>query len=157
MYNTTSLYRCDPVFVPGEDGLAFTGPDKEAVASQRTEGGYLLKVPMEPLSMKTVRAVSGERVSVGAAEPLPFAFDPEGVLETPYYRLAWDLDGNFSSIYDKVNDREVIKEGGRGNVLEVYEDRPLNYDNWDIDIFYMQKKETFRLIAPVEAVEMGGL
>ena len=160
VYNTTSLYRCDPVFVPGEDGLAFTGPDGEAAASQRTEGGYLLKVPMEPLSMKTVRAVSVERVSeeeLEAAQPLPFVFDPEGVLETPFYRLAWDLDGNFSSIYDKTNDREVIKEGGRGNVLEVYEDRPLNYDNWDIDIFYMQKKETFRLIAPVEVLEMGGL
>ena len=30
---------------------------------------------------------------------------------------------------------------GKGNILRIYEDKPMNYDAWDIDIYYTQKHE----------------
>ena len=62
-----------------------------------------------------------------------------------------------TEIFDKEADRSVLKEGQPGNVLEIYEDKPINYDAWDIDIFYTQKKETAKLAEAVELVEKGEL
>ena len=44
-----------------------------------------------------------------------------------------------TSIFDKENDREILKAGETGNRLVVYEDRPMNFDAWDIDIYYQEK------------------
>ena len=44
-----------------------------------------------------------------------------------------------TSIFDKENDREILKAGELGNHLVVYEDRPMKYDAWDIDIYYQEK------------------
>ena len=48
-------------------------------------------------------------------------------------------DGTFTRIFDKINNREVLKEGERGNVIQAFEDRPHNYDAWDINIYYGEK------------------
>ena len=39
----------------------------------------------------------------------------------------------------RINDREILKAGELGNHLVVYEDRPMKYDAWDIDIYYQEK------------------
>ena len=44
----------------------------------------------------------------------------------------------FTSVFDKEAERELLKQGEKGNVLRVYEDKPIYYDNWDIDIYYTQ-------------------
>ncbi len=51
----------------------------------------------------------------------------------------------------------MLKEGQLGNVLEVYEDKPINFDAWDIDIFYTQKMERAKLAKAPELVENGSL
>ena len=42
-------------------------------------------------------------------------------------------------LYDKKNEREVLKEGQKGNRMVMYEDKPMNFDNWDIDMYYTEK------------------
>ena len=37
------------------------------------------------------------------------------------------------------NGREVVQAGRRANLLRMFEDKPIYYDNWDIDIFYTEK------------------
>lgn len=58
---------------------------------------------------------------------------------TPFYDIDIDERGMFTKIFDRKNKRDVLKPGMRGNVLRVYEDKPIYYDNWDIDIFYTEK------------------
>jgi alpha-mannosidase len=60
-------------------------------------------------------------------------------IETPHFTVAFDGNGRFTSVYDKAARREVLKPGGFGNRLVVYEDKPMDYDNWDIDIYYTEK------------------
>ncbi len=69
----------------------------------------------------------------------PFVRKDEHHLETPFYSLTLDENGHFTSIFDKENDREVLKPGKVGNMLRLYEDKPIYYDNWDIDMFYTEK------------------
>lgn len=60
-------------------------------------------------------------------------------IETAYYTIKLDEGYQFDSMFDKQAQRELIKDGGKGNVLTVYEDKPIYYDNWDIEIYYQQK------------------
>ncbi|POO84675.1 hypothetical protein C1H59_20170, partial [Clostridium sp. 3-3] len=60
-------------------------------------------------------------------------------IETPYYKIDIDTKGFFTSIYDKRCKREVLAQGKRGNLLHVYEDKPREFDNWNIDIYYSRK------------------
>ncbi len=75
----------------------------------------------------------------GKTEAQPFMLRGERSLETPFYTLELDECGQFSRLFDKEFQREVLKPGERGNVLRMYEDKPIYYDNWDIDIYYTEK------------------
>ena len=44
-----------------------------------------------------------------------------------------------------------------GNCRKVYEDKPLDYENWDIDIYYRQKHDLLMLNGAPQLVENGSL
>ena len=71
-------------------------------------------------------------------------------IENQFFRVVLDQKGNMASIYDKRNDRELIKPGGCANELQVFEDFPRDYDAWEITNYYKQKMWT---IDQVEACE----
>lgn len=62
-------------------------------------------------------------------------------IETPFYRITVNGKGQIRELFDKENNRQVLPEGECANVFQVFEDKPLDYDAWDIDIFYQQKME----------------
>lgn len=66
-------------------------------------------------------------------------FTSTNSLENAYYRIILNEIGQIESIWDKQNQREVLAHGSRGNVFQVFEDRPMNFDAWDIDIYYQDK------------------
>ena len=56
-------------------------------------------------------------------------------VENDRYRLVFDENAELSSIYDKINGREVLD--GKGNVFRIYEDLPGKYEAWDIVATYV--------------------
>lgn len=158
------------VFIETEKDISFTDERENRLEAQKTEGGYLVDVLVPARSAIAVRGCGygeteeSESISsccgraAGDSETVPFCWDERtGKLETPYYTICWNEDGHLCRIYDKENDREVLADGECGNVLEIYEDRPLNHDAWDVDIYYTQKKEIMECIMPAEVVETGAL
>ncbi len=96
----------------------------------------------------------GYRVYPVVAAPLHSASEPMVItrktLENKFYRITLDERGQMTSLFDKVNQREVLAAGARANVLQVFDDRPMAFDAWDIDIFYQEKmKEVDDLIEAV--------
>lgn len=63
----------------------------------------------------------------------------DGCLDTPFYRVVLDENGLIASIFDKECSREIIQEGERANLFRMYEDKPMHYDCWDIDMYYSEK------------------
>ncbi len=61
------------------------------------------------------------------------------VLDTPFWHIELDARGRIARLVDKLHDREVLAPNAVGNRLVVFEDRPLNYDAWDIDAFHRAK------------------
>ena len=58
-------------------------------------------------------------------------------LENERYEIKFDELGRFSSIYDKKAEREVIS--GPANEIRFFEDRPIVYDAWELDLNYATK------------------
>lgn len=95
-----------------------------------------------------------EIVEQARAEESPFVIEAQ-TLDTPYYKIVLDEEGLFTSIYDKRNDREVLQEGEKGNLFRMYEDKPIYYDNWDIDIYYTEKSWDVKNLNRMEWVSNG--
>ncbi len=89
--------------------------------------GYRKFVP----ETKRETAGTGVRVSVDC-------------LENELLCVKLDENGQISSIYDKTQQRELLQSGKRANVLMTYEDRPHNYDAWDINNYYVEKSWEIR-------------
>jgi alpha-mannosidase len=117
---------------------------------QQTDGGAVAYVDGLPSKGYESFALCAEP----AAEENPFRISEHGI-ETPFYRVAWDENGLFTSVFDKRNDREVLMEGRRGNLMRVYEDKPIYFDNWDIDCYYREKSWDVDDLAKMEWVERG--
>lgn len=76
-------------------------------------------------------------------------------MENRFFRLELNERGQFTSIYDKRACREVLPEGRCGNVLMSYEDRPHNWDAWDINMYYTEKFWEIGDGAEIAVIEKG--
>ncbi len=72
-------------------------------------------------------------------------------IQNSYYHIQFNESMEIVSLYDKENGREMIRKGGRGNILQLFEDRPRQFDNWNIDGSY---KDKVYEIGQVESVEI---
>ena len=76
-------------------------------------------------------------------------------LETSNYIAEYNDSYELVRLYDKLNDREVIREGGRGNYIEAFEDYPYEYDAWEISKYYTEKKYPINDVSAVEFIDEG--
>jgi alpha-mannosidase len=54
-------------------------------------------------------------------------------IENDFLRVEIDtLTGNLLRVFDRVNEHEALSPDGRGNVLQVFDDRPNAWDAWNI-------------------------
>lgn len=117
----------------GRKGGWFSTEGKELPAVY-TEDGWLVKVSdIESVGFTNLTFKIGTKAEYFCTE------EWTGEMDTPFYHIVWDKKGRMTSIFDKENDREILKAGELGNHLVVYEDRPMKYDAWDIDIYYQEK------------------
>lgn len=63
----------------------------------------------------------------------------DNIAENSLYRITLDNSGTLSSIYDKKNSRELLKNNELGNCIRVYEDYPYQYDSWEISNYHELK------------------
>ena len=69
-----------------------------------------------------------------AADTTPTMEVSTKVMENEFFKVEYNEKGQFAKIYDKKAERDVLKPGEAGNVIVSYEDRPHNYDAWDVII-----------------------
>jgi alpha-mannosidase len=79
------------------------------------------------------------------------------VLSNGLIRVRIDGLGQLSGVRDEAVGREVLAPGARGNVLQLFEDRPVAWDAWDIDPFFEDRLEPEGTAAAVSITETGPL
>ncbi|HKN89434.1 MAG TPA: glycoside hydrolase family 38 C-terminal domain-containing protein, partial [Acidimicrobiia bacterium] len=119
-------------------------------------GGRPRLVDVPPLGWTTIDAGAPE---ADPDEPVEVG---DGWMANGHLRLEWDGDGVLTRVFDLDRDRDVLAEGTVGNVFQLHEDRPRNWDAWDVDRDYLDHTDDLAggaLTGPVgiEVVEAGGL
>ena len=76
-------------------------------------------------------------------------------VDTSFFHVILNEKGQFISIYDKICKRELIPEGRAANVLITYEDKPHNFDAWDINNYYTEKFWPVEEVSLIEVIEGG--
>ncbi|BGP14223.1 hypothetical protein JCM10213_005885 [Rhodosporidiobolus nylandii] len=74
-------------------------------------------------------------------------------LETAHLKVVLSAAGRITSILDKDQDRELLLEGKTAGFV-IFQDQPLNWDAWDVDLFHLETKEEVNA-SHVEVVEDG--
>jgi alpha-mannosidase len=158
--NSSSWERSDLVVLDGETAPAesvWTDHAGRPLQAQHSAGRWLVEAPNVP-SLGTAgiqfKAAAGEQ----ASQPAEVPFHLEGRrLETPHYEIEWNEAGQLVRIFDLDYRRDVLAKNARGNVLQVFEDKPLQFEAWDVDIFYQEKMREISELVSVELVEIGPL
>lgn len=153
---------------------ALVGDGSEPVAinfTSQDRSGELVAMEAREGTQEVIRA-DGSREALGRIGALPplgwqrlaLEGSEDGVsadrlrLENGQLRVEFDEAGEIVSIFDKARGREVLAKGQRGNRLIAYEDKPMNWDAWDIDWYF--EEQAWPLAegeCSVELVETGPL
>lgn len=154
VFNTLSFERNDiaSFTVPeGFENPALIDEAGKEIVCQRVEGKQAIffaeAVPAS--GYKTYKIAEGT-----ANQETALKLSKDGA-ENKFYKILFDEKAQIKSLFDKKNMREVLKEGQVGNALQAFEDKPMNFDNWDIDIYYQEKMWEVDDIQKVEVVEEG--
>ena len=77
------------------------------------------------------------------------------LLENPHLRVRFDESGFIRSAYDKAARREIVPARNRTNVFQLFEDRPLKNDAWDVFVYYLDKKPELAVLESIRKVSAG--
>ena len=157
VYSTNSFAGKEWVLVPESAGMEdgyFQDEAGNVLEMQRTENGYEVLVETKPFAAVAITFVAGKNIDTEVENSFVLC---DNVLETPLYTIEWNTTGQLTRIFDKEAQREVLREGQEGNVLEIYEDKPVDNDAWDIDIFYYEKMKKINVSKAPELIENGAL
>jgi alpha-mannosidase len=77
------------------------------------------------------------------------------LLENDLVRVRFDALGQIASVWDKRERRELVPAGARANVLELFEDRPRNWDAWDLDFSFGEGRRELSALESARVVERG--
>ncbi|MBC1356896.1 alpha-mannosidase [Listeria booriae] len=148
--------RLAEIAIPTEDAVVWKDGTGQLLDAEKNEAGSWL-VAVEQLPSMGAGTLVYEVADGAANGEEKLAEIGEQRLETARYVLTWNEAGQWTRLYDKQNQREVLASGERGNVLQVFEDKPMNFDAWDIDIYYQEKMREVTDLQGVTVVHNGKL
>ncbi len=153
VYNASG-WKLDTMAAIRSNGAGhYTDEDGNVLRSQQADGmDYVQVKDVPPMGHKVILFVKGKELS----ESSVFTVNGKNI-ETPFYSVCLNDYGQMTRLYDKQEAREVLAYGERGNVLQVFEDKPLDNDAWDIDIFYQQKMREITDLTAFEVTRCGAL
>ena len=137
--NTLGWNRADAAALPlkSASDVIVVSSSGEEVPSQvidSNDGSMLLFEVGDVPAFGAARYQVKESVAVashGETADAPTA--TENTLENRFFIVEISINGELSRIYDKRACREVLAEGQTGNQLVLFDDRPANYDAWNVD------------------------
>jgi alpha-mannosidase len=154
LFNPTSFDRQEPVHVEGlserSDGKCFVDFQGRPVFQQ---GDYLFCSAFLPsYGVLPLHSEEGE-----PPEPPSSVSVSTNHLENRFLRIEFDDQARLVRIWDKMNQREVLPEGAWANQLQLFEDRPMQWDAWDVDIYYEDRQWEAVADGPASVVDEGPL
>ena len=152
--NTLTWERTDPVEVPAH--LVPQPRDAQAATDWDGNRVWLLDGVRVPATGNAIIAANEHSMSEKYGACRAIHVDNGAILlQNASYDLWLNAQGEISRLYDKRAERDVFIEGQTGNQLIAYEDRPMKFDAWDIDLFYEEKPYPIQEGASLRILEEG--
>ncbi|WP_317852264.1 alpha-mannosidase [Paraclostridium sp. AKS81] len=152
--NNSNWDRNESIDIKCDEDGSFYDEDGNKLKYQRNKDEYTVEI-------KDIPALGYKRIILKVDDVQDYnnsVFEYyDGKISTPKYYIEWNEYGQLTSIYDKENKREVLAKGERGNVLQMFEDKPMAHEAWDIDIFYQEKMREVKDLQSVELIEDGNI
>lgn len=156
VYNDSGWNRDEIVAIPAAKAGKFVDGDGNVLETQCEKDVTYVQVKNVPAMGH--RAVFFRREDQTGEETSVSPFKVNGrKIETPFYQMTINEQGQIEKLYDKEYGRNVLAPNERGNVLQMFEDKPLDNDAWDIDIYYQQKMREVTDLVKWEVKECGSL
>lgn len=153
VYNASGWNMSENVAVPVRGQHSFTDEEGNPLVFQKQgEITYVQVKDVPAMGHKSIFIKDGQEKDGRKAFIVQ-----EKKVDTPFYTAELNNCGQLIRLYDKEADREVLAAGERGNVLQVFEDKPIDYDAWNIDIFYQQKIREITDLTAFRITEIGPL
>ncbi len=153
--NPTSFARQDPLLYcePVNDNESLQEAADRHLAVQPIDDGTLIhghKLP--PYSIVPVYKTANElkpelNETTLIAEPQQ--------LENDHLRIELNDAGDITRIFDKDAGREVLRDDQIANQFQAFQDRPLSWNAWDIEVYFEEKMWLAEPARSVEVVESG--
>lgn len=152
LVNATSFKQSGLVFIPGDSFQRFTRDGQPLPVQPADSGLWVDAGELEPYSLLALQATMDDG-------RLTMVDGPSSMvkLENDYLLVEFNPAGDITRIFDKKNNREVLAPNAIANQFQAFEDRPMKFDAWDIDIFYDDKMWLAEPASSVEFVEYGDL
>ncbi|WP_085524796.1 alpha-mannosidase [Tuberibacillus sp. Marseille-P3662] len=156
IFNSSSTERSDLITIDcTESDRVWKDREGNLLDAQQTaEGQWLVNVNNIPSLGKTT--IQYDKAYDQDERPSAFDISDHEVI-SPYYEMAWNRHGQLTKLVDRKRNRNVLAPQARGNVLQIFEDKPLNFDAWDIDLFYQEKMKEVTNFTRSEVIEEGPL
>ncbi len=156
LFNPLSWVRDDVVRAEAplpRGNFHVTAPNGEAVLCQKVGKNAVVFEArgLPPLGYAVYRIVKG-KAETEATGTLRVS---EQRIENDYLRVRLDKHGRFTSVYDKLEGREALAKGEKGNVLQLFDDRPPDNDAWDIEHNFENKMWEAGPADSIEVIEEG--
>lgn len=159
VFNSAPWVRDDVLSIPLDESnekgswIDHTG---QVIQTQRQANSWLLYVKGIPSMGYKVIHFQPDMEGPEANLSSPFTALDNGIT-TPHYEIQWNEKGQLTSIFDRRTNRQVLTKGEFGNVLQVFEDIPMDHDAWDVDIYYQQKVREVEDLIDISMIEQGPL
>jgi alpha-mannosidase len=76
-------------------------------------------------------------------------------IENDQFSVRFDANGNINSIRSMEDNTEFIEQGKLGNLFQLFDDKPLFWSAWDVDIFALETAHDLVKSESFEIVEKG--
>jgi len=153
VFNTIGWKRNDVLYMPYSSTItsetAFVDMDGNAVKKQATKDGMQIYVEDIP-AYGFKKLLISEKVEEIKSDLVV----KEKHLENSFFSIDLNENGEIISFLDKWNNKQLCC-GKPMNVLCAFEDKPLRFDAWDIDIFYRDKPYKPMNLIKTEVLEVG--
>jgi alpha-mannosidase len=144
-----------------EGALAALSPDEGEAAPVNTIAWPRREVVRDPAGTLVVVEApphgAGRVADADAGEAVRVERTPDGdvVVENAHLRATLSAGGALTGLLHKASGREALS--APGNRLELYEDRPVDWDAWDIDPFHLETRADCPPADDVLALDAGPL
>jgi alpha-mannosidase len=133
--NTLPWSRCEIIKLPNGAGLSMTGSEETNYAlahsnSSKKGFGALEIVPMA--SQITISKAFIEEIRPNVYEMRNSQF------------VVQVTDGAITSLYDIHTQRELIPKGAKAAQLVIFDDKPLYWQAWDVEVYHLQSRKELK-------------